>query len=902
MEKIKKFKPYLIYTCIFAIMALLIFWIFIKFGKSFVREGDGFYQHYVFLHGFSRLVQEVFQNLGNGIPMFMWEMGLGLDIIGQFSYYMTGDLFSYIGVLFPQDNLEFVYNMLIILRIYVAGIAFMAYARYHNKSDVLCAIGGIMYSLCSFNLTYGMTHPFFINATIMFPIMLIAIDKLIDKDKITTLTTVVFLTAIMNYYFFYKITIISFIYAIIRILCEKKDNKLQFFTRKMLKIILAYIIAVLCAAIILLPTIYAFFNSDRLGSEMVSYNSSYYQNLLVGGKGFTTTFWVPSIAILLIPIAISKFKEKENKYMTIMFLVQTVMLMIPIIGSIMNGFSFPINRWSFMYIFVLIYMSLCGINEKLKYSKKEILIMIFTSLIYIVVLMCLDKISLNMLKMTTLFLSIFMIIILLNNLNINYLKRVNKYVIVFIGIVICVNILAYKQEFLGIENQGNIKNFVDSGKVAERYASCNNLIQNFDKAIENIKKQDNSFYRIGEYTKYSKNESLLYGYKALNSYFSIGNGYVGKLSRELLNKYYEKVDALNGLDNRTKITTLMSSKYYISPKNKNSYIPYGYKLKEEIPNEKDGNNTTQIYENKYYLPIGVFYDNYTLKSDYDNLTALEKEQIILDTAVIEDVENLEKYNIKKDEELVNKVKETTTTEVDYNLRDDYKIVKEQEIVPNKNNQSITLQINNVIDSELYLYIEDLQYEPNNSTNDYKIIVDYNSINNVISVEDKKTVAYYVDMPNKLVNLGYKKEHSGDIKITFSKSGKYKYKSIKVIAVPMNNYVNSVKKLQKNKFKLTSYKNNYLKGNIKVESNGILQFSTPYTKGWTAFVDGQKVETINVNTAFIGIPLEQGEHEIYLKYETPWLKAGIVLTILGIIGFIILIFYERKSKQIGEKNG
>src|SRR5699024_2239997 len=148
-----------------------------------------------------------------------------------------------------------------------------------------------------------------------------------------------------------------------------------------------------------------------------------------------------------------------------------------------------------------------------------------TSLIYIVVLMCLDKISLNMLKMTTLFLSIFMIIILLNNLNINYLKRVNKYVIVFIGIVICVNILAYKQEFLGIENQGNIKNFVDSGKVAERYASCNNLIQNFDKAIENIKKQDNSFYRIGEYTKYSKNESLLYGYKALNSYFSIGNGY-----------------------------------------------------------------------------------------------------------------------------------------------------------------------------------------------------------------------------------------------------------------------------------------------------------------------------------------------------------------------------------------
>ena len=33
-----------------------------------------------------------------------------------------------------------------------------------------------------------------------------------------------------------------------------------------------------------------------------------------------------------------------------------------------------------------------------------------------------------------------------------------------------------------------------------------------------------------------------------------------------------------------------------------------------------------------------------------------------------------------------------------------------------------------------------------------------------------------------------------------------------------------------------------------------------------------------------------------------LPCGIIATILGIIGFIILIFDERKSKQIGEKNG
>ena len=114
---------------------------------------------------------------------------------------------------------------------------------------------------------------------------------------------------------------------------------------------------------------------------------------------------------------------------------------------------------------------------------------------------------------------------------------------------------------------------------------------------------------------------------------------------------------------------------------------------------------------------------------------------------------------------------------------------------------------------------------------------------------------------------------------------------------MNKYRKSITKLKNTEFKVEKYNSNYLKGKIEITTSGILQFSTPYTKGWNAYVDGEKVDVINVNTAFIGIPLQEGKHEIYLKYETPFLRLGIALTIIGILAFIGVFRYEIVKRKI-----
>ena len=141
-EKSKKEKTvYGIYSVLFCIISLLIFAVFIKDNKSFIWKPDGAEQHFIILYDFNQILRNIFQN---GIPMLSWDMGLGLDIIGQYSYYIIGDPFAYFSLLFPLEKLETAYNLLIILRMYCVGLAFIAYCRYRQKEKRPTIIGAII--------------------------------------------------------------------------------------------------------------------------------------------------------------------------------------------------------------------------------------------------------------------------------------------------------------------------------------------------------------------------------------------------------------------------------------------------------------------------------------------------------------------------------------------------------------------------------------------------------------------------------------------------------------------------------------------------------------------------------------------------------------------------------------
>ena len=76
---------------------------------------------------------------------------------------------------------------------------------------------------------------------------------------------------------------------------------------------------------------------------------------------------------------------------------------------------------------------------------------------------------------------------------------------------------------------------------------------------------------------------------------------------------------------------------------------------------------------------------------------------------------------------------------------------------------------------------------------------------------------------------------------------------------------------------------------------MLFLSIPYSTGWSAEVDGEKTSIVKANGMYMAIPLTPGKHHIQLKYSTPWLRAGILISLMTFIGILIYQIVRIKNK-------
>ena len=82
--------------------------------------------------------------------------------------------------------------------------------------------------------------------------------------------------------------------------------------------------------------------------------------------------------------------------------------------------------------------------------------------------------------------------------------------------------------------------------------------------------------------------------------------------------------------------------------------------------------------------------------------------------------------------------------------------------------------------------------------------------------------------------------------------------------------------------------------LHAEVNAILQGAERgVPKGFTAYVDGKETKLQRANTMFMALELEPGSHEIRLTYCTPYLKAGMLLSVLGLVIYVMLVFRKKK---------
>ena len=76
-------------------------------------------------------------------------------------------------------------------------------------------------------------------------------------------------------------------------------------------------------------------------------------------------------------------------------------------------------------------------------------------------------------------------------------------------------------------------------------------------------------------------------------------------------------------------------------------------------------------------------------------------------------------------------------------------------------------------------------------------------------------------------------------------------------------------------------------------------SIPYDEGWKLYVNGKKQVKEKILGAFIGIRLKNKESNIILKYEAPGVKLGVIISLIGLVGLIILSFVDKKFLVVEE---
>jgi len=120
MRRLKRVPVGVIYTIAFICLAGVIYSPLFLDGRSLIWTVDGISQHLPILMAFQKMLKGIGSQALFG---WSWNLGLGADQMTTFAYYVVGDPFNYLVALFPTNQIEFAYQFLILLRLYVAGLA-----------------------------------------------------------------------------------------------------------------------------------------------------------------------------------------------------------------------------------------------------------------------------------------------------------------------------------------------------------------------------------------------------------------------------------------------------------------------------------------------------------------------------------------------------------------------------------------------------------------------------------------------------------------------------------------------------------------------------------------------------------------------------------------------------------
>lgn len=881
------------------------------YGKGTVIRLD-MYAQYV---SCSEYLMEVLK--GNHGYWFSWSNFCGFNNSGMFAYLCMSP-FNLLFLVFGKNHIVLALTLIVLLKAGTAAALMQRFLMYFLRNKrISTVIFAVAYSLCGYQIAYYCVMNF-TDAVYILPLIMLAITKLFREGKVLPLIGSYFLLFFSCFYMGYMIGIGSFILGLCYYVYSLKKRNFSNNILAVLKYIYSVFTAILLTAVIWLPALIQIFTSaeeDYNDPNMWKTNIVLIlNNLFVGEyqnlRGYTPYVYCGLITFIL---AFSYFfnkriKVRERIYAISVTLIVVLLMCVPFLNRLMHAFDTPQMfgyRFSFVFSFVL---CVIACRQSVYYQRIEKrMIGLFS---FFAVCIFVSSISLYIYRdgvngsnkvyvaaINAAFIAIWFALFKLGKS-----RKFEKFTYNVLVIAVLIAELALNGAV--VYGRSADLNFGSDEFKNARIARANTL----DK-IEFPK--ENEFYRAQMITDIGPNAGLEDGFYSLTSFSSTAPGDMLKAIRKLGMAVRMHATPAKGMT--PFLRSVMGVKYY---SNYDLEVVDGLSWNEyeknnsviTILHDEGKHGSSIVKENERFLSLGFMVDEDILNieltdSPFDNQNSIASKMCGTDIKMYDEVSwDWESEKGTLEEFTRGKSKEYDELTSDLSMNKGYLFFVRPEYI-REHDSEITSEDYLSADAVIFRFFTEDNGKPIYGYFGRKL--EYSSDSIIVSVDETdilensgtshKMSEPYINMlghnevgeyeENVVLPVGIKKDYCENIIFT-------EYNE--------DEYIKAYDILSRNQLQIDTFKDGYVQGEIEAKKAGVMFTSIPYINGWKVYVDGVEVEPIAlIEGAFLGVPMDAGEHQIEMKYTAPGAVCGGILSGVGLLLLIVAIILG-SNKRFEEK--
>lgn len=876
-------------------------------GSVLVLDLNGQYVYYF------EALRDAFWS-GDKSMLYNWSRNLSGGFAGIIGYYLASP-FTLIVMLLPRTMLL---GSLLIIQLTKLGSSAVAFCYYLQKSKKLSQVQALvfsqLYALCAYGVIQ-LIDPMWIDGLILLPLIALGVEYLVDDGRKLNYIIPLAIMMVANFYIGYMVCIFTalyfFYYAFFGCANAERKNRMYEVWQSFVRIGVATLVALACAAFMLLPV----YNALKLGKFDFTDEPDYryatqfsplnfFAQLMVAQYDSVNVQGLPEIycgifTVVLVPLF---FLNKEIKFMkkfgyALLAIVLYGCMCIRPIDMVWHGFQMP-NWLPFRYSFTFSFVLLCMAAETFKNLKGVKLPAIGGTLggIAVFLLITLSRIAENKVE--------------------HIAKRDIWICIGLAAVYSAILFICRKKEkifpiiapiaIIVLSGGELLYNCVDTLKAEDKeivYSARStwyNFINNGRELTEKLYEYDDGFYRAEKTYSRMVNDNAAIGLRGLSHSSSVMNARTIKFL-DAMGYYTGRFESDYG--GATPLNdSILGIKYAMDRNYKENVGTDDYKrivnalynpvFSYEYIDEEDKECIVDVYENPYALSIGFMADK-TIESieRFGTDNTFNSQNILMSTisgnTEIES-EQFADFNeyFKKIEVDPNDFVISNVTPSPYGDNGEQTLYTAEEGDP-----TVDMLITVPSDNPIYIYFNtDNQKQVNlwlsKAPDEDGVYTDFSFVGTYFENHDYHTVELGKFEPGTVIDLRMTVAHEYTIVKDF-----FFYEFDEKL------FAESINDLKQNQWNLTKTSGRSLEGTITAEEDQIMLTSIPYEPGWSVKVDGKRTEPVEIAEALVGVRLEPGEHTVKMTYTPPGLTFGIFLLIAGIGCIVVIYKYDKKNNKI-----